>query len=41
MGPLAGGFAYEKMGFFKNQELVMDIGNGYVMDDYEMIRNLG
>ena len=32
--------AYEKMGFIKNREVVADIGNGYVMDDYEMIRLL-
>lgn len=29
--------AYLKMGFTKTRELVMDIGEGYVMDDYEMI----
>lgn len=29
--------AYLKMGFVKTRELVMDIGEGYVMDDYEMI----
>lgn len=29
--------AYLKMGFEKTRELVMDIGEGYVMDDYEMI----
>lgn len=28
--------AYLKMGFTKTRELVMDIGEGYVMDDYEM-----
>lgn len=28
--------AYLKMGFEKTRELVMDIGEGYVMDDYEM-----
>jgi len=28
--------AYLKMGFEKISELVMDIGEGYVMDDYEM-----
>ncbi|WP_417590566.1 GNAT family N-acetyltransferase [Owenweeksia hongkongensis] len=29
--------AYLKMGFEKTRELIMDIGEGYVMDDYEMI----
>ena len=28
--------AYQKIGFEKIAELVMDIGNGYVMDDYKM-----
>ncbi|WP_417609892.1 GNAT family N-acetyltransferase [Owenweeksia hongkongensis] len=28
--------AYLKMGFAKTRELVIDIGEGYVMDDYEM-----
>jgi ribosomal protein S18 acetylase RimI-like enzyme len=28
--------AYEKMGFEKIESVVMDIGNGYVMDDYVM-----
>jgi ribosomal protein S18 acetylase RimI-like enzyme len=32
--------AYEKMGFSKKREVVFDIGNGYIMDDYEMILNL-
>lgn len=32
---------YLKMGFEKTQELVMDIGQGYVMDDYEMTLFLG
>lgn len=32
--------AYEKIGFVKNQAIVMDIGSGYVMDDYEMIKSL-
>jgi GNAT superfamily N-acetyltransferase len=31
---------YEKMGFFRAKELVLDIGNGYVMDDYVMQLNL-
>ncbi len=28
--------AYEKLGFVKTRALVSDIGNGFVMDDYEM-----
>ena len=32
--------AYEKMGFVKKREIVFDIGNGYVMDDYEMVKIL-
>lgn len=28
--------AYQKTGFVKTEELVIDIGNGYVMDDYRM-----
>jgi GNAT superfamily N-acetyltransferase len=31
---------YEKMGFFRAIEVVLDIGNGYVMDDYVMQLNL-
>jgi diamine N-acetyltransferase len=31
---------YEKMGFFRAKEVVLDIGNGYVMDDYVMQLNL-
>ena len=27
---------YEKMGFLRAKEMVLDIGNGYVMDDYVM-----
>lgn len=33
--------AYLKMGFEKTQDLVMDIGEGYVMDDYEMVLSVG
>lgn len=33
--------AYFKMGFEKTRELVMDIGEGYVMDDYEMVLLVG
>ena len=29
--------AYQKYGFIKKRELVIDIGNGFVMDDFEMI----
>ncbi len=31
---------YKKMGFFRAKEMVLDIGNGYVMDDYVMQLNL-
>ncbi|MFM1820996.1 MAG: hypothetical protein RLZZ402_1355 [Bacteroidota bacterium] len=27
---------YLKKGFFKDREMILDIGNGYVMDDYVM-----
>jgi len=30
--------AYEKIGFKHDRELVQDIGNGFVMDDYVMIK---
>ncbi|WP_136480835.1 GNAT family N-acetyltransferase [Cognatitamlana onchidii] len=32
--------AYKKMGFLNNGPLVTDIGNGYIMDDYEMIKQI-
>ncbi len=32
--------AYTKMGFSKKREVVFDIGNGYIMDDFEMIMQL-
>ncbi|RYH74099.1 GNAT family N-acetyltransferase [Flavobacteriaceae bacterium 144Ye] len=32
--------AYEKLGFKTIEALVMDIGNGFVMDDYRMVKNL-
>ena len=32
---------YEKKGFIRAKEMVLDIGNGYVMDDYVMQLNLG
>ena len=31
---------YEKMGFIRAKEMVLDIGNGYIMDDYVMQLNL-
>ena len=33
--------AYEKIGFINIEELVQDIGCGFVMDDYKMSKNLG
>lgn len=30
--------AYEKLGFQNNGPLVTDIGNGFIMDDYEMLK---
>jgi ribosomal protein S18 acetylase RimI-like enzyme len=32
--------AYEKLGFVKKRDVVFDIGNDYIMDDYEMIKSL-
>ena len=32
--------AYEKMGFKNVESIVQDIGNGYIMDDYKMDKNL-
>ena len=32
---------YQKMGFTTIEELILDIGEGYVMDDYVMQLNLG
>ena len=32
--------AYKKLGFTVARELVTDIGNGYIMDDYEMTRSV-
>lgn len=32
--------AYEKTGFYKHKAIVTDIGNGFVMDDYEMLFTL-
>ncbi|TQV75416.1 GNAT family N-acetyltransferase [Aliikangiella marina] len=31
---------YLKLGFENVESIVMDIGNGYVMDDYRMIKNI-
>lgn len=30
--------AYEKMGFVNSESIVTDIGNGFIMDDYEMVK---
>ena len=32
--------AYQKVGFNKVEELVIDIGNGFVMDDFKMVKDL-
>ena len=32
--------AYEKMGFKNIKALVQDIGNGFIMDDYELVKTL-
>ena len=32
--------AYEKLGFVNVRPLVTDIGNGFVMDDYEMVKKV-
>lgn len=32
--------AYENMGFENVRELVQDIGNGFVMDDYELVKRV-
>ncbi|MBN1437127.1 MAG: GNAT family N-acetyltransferase [Sedimentisphaerales bacterium] len=31
---------YEHLGFSKSGELLQDIGNGYVMDDYKMVKHI-
>lgn len=36
-GPIA---AYERMGFIKTDEIIQDIGDGYVMDDFIMEKRL-
>ena len=30
--------AYKKLGFTQKREVAFDIGNGYIMDDYEMVK---
>lgn len=32
--------AYEKLGFINTGSLVADIGNGFVMDDYQMVKTI-
>jgi GNAT superfamily N-acetyltransferase len=32
---------YESMGFTKSDSLVQDIGNGFVMDDFRMVKKIG
>lgn len=32
--------AYEKMGFKRIDSVIMDIGNGFVMDDFVMVKNI-
>ena len=32
--------AYEKMGFYNAGSIVQDIGGGFVMDDYKMVKSL-
>ncbi len=32
--------AYQKLGFVITRSLIVDIGNGYVMDDYEMVKEV-
>ena len=31
---------YEKMGFVNTDSIITEIGEGFVMDDYEMVKNL-
>ena len=37
-GPIA---FYRRMGFTKSESVVQDIGNGFVMDDYRMVKMVG
>jgi ribosomal protein S18 acetylase RimI-like enzyme len=32
---------YQRLGFVVAEPLVMDIGNGFVMDDYRMVKRVG
>jgi ribosomal protein S18 acetylase RimI-like enzyme len=32
--------AYEKLGFIKTKSIITDIGNGFIMDDYEMEKTM-
>ena len=32
---------YQSMGFTKSERVVQDIGNGFVMDDYKMVKSVG
>jgi ribosomal protein S18 acetylase RimI-like enzyme len=32
--------AYEKLGFVKTKSIITDIGNGFIMDDYQMEKTL-
>ena len=31
---------YEKVGFVKAEKILIDIGNGFVMDDYLMVKEV-
>jgi len=31
---------YEKMGFVNTNSIITEIGEGFIMDDYEMVKNL-
>jgi GNAT superfamily N-acetyltransferase len=37
-GPIA---FYRRMGFTRTESLVQDIGSGFVMDDYKMVKRIG
>lgn len=32
--------AYERMGFLKSKSMITDVGNGFVMDDFEMTKSI-
>lgn len=38
VGPIA---FYERSGFLIDDAMVTDIGNGFAMDDYQMVKQLG